>query len=97
MCVNDVIWGLVYGLLVSSAFLGAVVTVLYWLRVGETNETTYFRFIMLLVSFSALFITSGIGAYMILRCTTATIIPAAIVIVLGLITSVRIFIKERRR
>lgn len=97
MNVSDMIWGLVYGLMVSSVFLGAVFAVLYWLRVGETNETTYFRYVMLLISFSVMFIIAGLGVDMILRCSIATIIPAAIMIILGLITGVRIFIKEHRK
>lgn len=97
MNVIDIFWGIVYGLMVSSVFLGAVFTVLYWFRVGETNETTYFRYVMLLISFSTMFIVSGLGVHMILRCSIVTIIPAFIVIILGLITSVHVFIKENRR
>lgn len=95
MSVSDIFWGLAYGLMVSSVVLGAVFTVLYWLRVGETNDTTYFRYIMLLISFSTMFIVAGFGVDMIIRCSIATIVPAVIVIILGLITSVRVFIKER--
>lgn len=97
MNVIDIFWGAAYGLMVSSVLLGAVFTILYWLRVGETNETTYFRYIMLLISFSTMFIVAGLGTHMILRCSMVTIIPAAIVIFLGLITGVRVFIKEGRR
>ena len=94
---NDILYGLLLGIETVSIGIGAVCTFVYWVRAGNENSTTYFRYIMLLIPLAILAYETEEKARSIFGQPLATIIPAAVIAILGVITGVCIIVRELMR
>lgn len=95
--ITDVLRGVLAGGISGCLLFGALCTLIYWKTIGDTNETTYFRFVMMLIPVSALLVMAESNFQQVLNQPLITLIPAVVVFVLCLITCICTLVKELKR
>ena len=95
--INDILLGVLLGFEAASIGLCALCAFAYWVRIGNENDTTYFRFVMLLIPAGFVAYEAEEKARSIFKYPIATIIPAVAVMILCVITGVCIIVKELKR